>query len=97
MHSLNVAASLLVQMRRDGVARADRVELNDSGRLIRVVQSGPSGLREHEVATVPLDTGQAAERSIHASSDQLATLAQDSRLSRPTPVRSETQAPALAR
>lgn len=71
-HSMNIAAALLVQMRHDGIERADRVELNDTSRLVRVVQTSPTGWHEHELATSPIDTRQASTQSIHESSDQLA-------------------------
>jgi peptidoglycan hydrolase-like protein with peptidoglycan-binding domain len=96
-HSMNVAAALLVQMRQDGVERVDRVELNDSSRLVRVVQSSRSGLHEHELATVPIDAGQASMRSLHASSDALAELARAHARQVDAPARVETMAPAPVR
>lgn len=96
-HSLNVAAALLVQMKRDGIERADRVELNDSGRLIRVIQSGRTGMHEHELSTTPLDTGEASTRSLHASSDQLATLSRHPAQAVAAPAQAEALVPAMAR
>lgn len=75
--SLTVAASLVLRMREAGLERVDRVEFNDSGRLVRVVQAAPSGFREHERATLPIDTTEASRHSLHATSDRLAELAQE--------------------
>ncbi len=72
--STNVAAALVLRMREAGIERADRVEFNDTGRLVRVVQASPSGFREHERATLPIDTSEAVQQSLHATSDRLAEL-----------------------
>jgi cell wall-associated NlpC family hydrolase len=72
-HSANLAASLVVQMREDGLSRADRVELGNPPRYARVVQASPDGTREHELmATV--DVRAASSQSLHRSSDLLAQL-----------------------
>lgn len=91
-HSLNLAAALVVQMREAGLTRADRVELNDTARLARVVQADASGLRELERTTMPVDTREASRQSIHAASDRLAEL-RHSYEAEPR----RAQAPALAR
>jgi hypothetical protein len=72
-HSANLAASLVVQMREDGLSRVDRVELGNPPRYARVVQASPDGTREHELmATV--DVRAASSQSLHRSSDLLAQL-----------------------
>lgn len=72
--STNVAAALVLRLREAGLERADRVEFNDTGRPVRVVQASPSGFREHERPTLPIDTSEAAQQSLHATSDRLAEL-----------------------
>ncbi|MFL6591989.1 MAG: XVIPCD domain-containing protein [Luteimonas sp.] len=72
-HALRVAAALVVEMRRDGVARADRVELNRDGSRVRAVQV--SGLRDEpglNRMTRAIDVGHAAQQSLRDSSGRLA-------------------------
>jgi putative chitinase len=72
-HAVRVAAALVVEMRRDGVARADRVELNRDGSLVRAVQV--SGLRDEpglNRMTRAVDVGHAAQQSLRESSARLA-------------------------
>lgn len=93
-HSMSIAAALAVQVRQNGLDRIDRIEFNDSAKLVRAVHS-PTGRWERELATPPIDTAQASTYSIHAASDRLAELAR-SRLHEPAePLRH--QAPALTR
>lgn len=98
-HSENIAGALLVQMRRDGIERVDRVELNDTTRLIRAVHSPDGAPREAQLATVPIDTRTASIQSLHASSDLLAQLGQPAVVASHERDRviTQAQAPAISR
>lgn len=91
-HSLRIAAALVVEVRESGLERVDRVELNDTAKLVRAVHS-PTGRWEQERATHPIDTERASTHSIHAASDRLAELARSPHHEAPEPQR--RQAPAL--
>jgi len=69
-HSERLAGALTVQVVRDGLARIDRVELNDTGHLVRAVQVSPirdePGLNR---TTDPIATQQASQQPLHHSSD----------------------------
>lgn len=93
-HSLSIAAALAVQVRQSGLERVDRVELNDTARLVRAVHS-PTGRWEHELTTQPIDTARAAVYSIHAASDRLAELARARQHEAGEPQRNQLPAPAL--
>jgi peptidoglycan hydrolase-like protein with peptidoglycan-binding domain len=73
---LRVAAALLVQMRRDGVQRADRVEISGDGARVRVVQV--NALRDEPALNricTALDIPVAVQQPLRSSSAQLAALA----------------------
>lgn len=75
MHSLHVAGALVVEMRRVGMERADRIEINRDGSLIRAVQA--SALRDESGlnhVTHAIDTQLAAHQSVRTSSEQLAQI-----------------------
>jgi len=94
-HAVRVAAALVVEMRRDGVARADRVELNRDGSLVRAVQV--SGLRDEpglNRMTRAVDVGHAAQQSLRDSSARLVAVDVELRPAPPLRVREQ---PALVR
>ncbi len=75
MHSLHLAGALLVEMRREGMERADRIEINRDGSLMRAVQV--SALRDESGlnrVTRAIDTQLAAHQSVRTSSEQLAQI-----------------------
>jgi peptidoglycan hydrolase-like protein with peptidoglycan-binding domain len=74
-HDLRVAAALLVQMRRDGLQRADRIELSGDGARVRVVQVSvlrdePALNRVGTALAIPV----AMQESLRGSSAQLGAL-----------------------
>lgn len=75
-HSANLAAALVVQMRRDGLQHVDRIDLSEPPRFARAVQVVPGAPPETERVSAPVDTRIASSQSLHASSDQLARLPQ---------------------
>lgn len=93
-HSMGIAAALAVQVRHSGLERVDRVELNDTAKLIRAVHS-PTGRWELELATQPIDTAQASVYSLHEASDRLAELARSRQHEAGEPQRTQVPAPAL--
>lgn len=68
-HSEHVAGAVAAQAVRDGLQRVDRVEFSSSGEKVRAVQVHP--LRDEpglNTATQPLETRDAVQQSLHASS-----------------------------
>lgn len=90
-HSMSIAAALAVQVRQSGLERVDRIEFNDSARLVRAVHS-PTGRWEQELATQAIDTAQASTYSLHAASDRLAEVQRTRQQEAAQP---QHQAPAL--
>lgn len=75
-HSERLAAALTVSALEAGIARVDRVELNDRGTLARVVQA--SSLRDEPGLNLtgrPVDTAAASRQPLHEASDQARALA----------------------
>lgn len=71
-HSVNLAAALVVEAKREGIVRVDRVELNDDGTLARAVQVNPS--RDDPPInknTDAISTKQAVTQPVRESSEQL--------------------------
>lgn len=70
-HSEHVAGAVTVQAVREGLQRVDRVELNDSGSLVRGVQVGMRDETALNRSTQPLETAQAARQTVAESSRQV--------------------------
>ncbi|WP_456953903.1 XVIPCD domain-containing protein [Lysobacter sp. HA35] len=70
-HSERIAASLVVECEREGIARVDRVEINDTGKLVRAVQVSPmrdeTGLNR---STDAIDLAQASRQPLAESAQQ---------------------------
>jgi len=71
-HSVNLAAALVVEAKREGITRVDRVELNNDGTLARAVQVNPTRddppLNKN---TDAISTKQAITQPVRESSEQL--------------------------
>jgi putative chitinase len=77
-HSEKLAAALTVSALEAGIGRVDRVELNDTGTLARVVQASPlrdePGLNRYGA---PVDTAAAVLRPLQETSEQARPARQD--------------------
>lgn len=70
-HTENLAAALVVQIRRDGLDGIDRVDIGNPPRFARAMQLTHDG---HERFSMPIETKAASNQSLHASSDMLAVI-----------------------